>query len=236
MKELSRLSKVAILLLIVVFFSACSTTQTAQSTGLLTGKSPSAKVVVMPIDIELSALTATGMLEPRADWTEAASGFMYDALIEKMKSAGYQPTDYNSTSDAPDSDSVQLEKLHEVVGQNIVFHNFGQYPLPSKDGAFDWSLGSQAKVLGVNTDADHALFVYFRDSFSTGGRVAAQIGLAMLGVGVVGGQQIGFVSMVDLDSGDIVWFNFLNSLSGDSRTESSAISTMDRLMQDFPER
>jgi len=57
---------------------------------------------------------------------------------------------------------------------------------------------------------------------------------AILGVGVPGGRQISFASLVDLDTGDIVWFNFLVSGTGDLRDPNSARDSVDSLLAGFP--
>jgi hypothetical protein len=87
--------------------------------------------------------------------------------------------------------------------------------------------------------ADYALFVFVRDSYSTAGRKALQVigflGNAVgLGVIVPGGVQVGFASLVDLRTGNIVWFNRLLNTSGDLRTEAPARRTVDELIRDIP--
>ncbi len=49
-----------------------------------------------------------------------------------------------------------------------------------------------------------------------------------------GGQQVGFASLVDLETGDIVWFNRLVSGVGDLRTAEPARAAVDDLLADFP--
>ena len=82
--------------------------------------------------------------------------------------------------------------------------------LPTKK-EFDWSLGSGTRALADEYDADYALFVTMRDSFASGGRAALIVFGAILGVGIRGGSRYGFASLVDLRTGDIVWFNQLAS-------------------------
>ena len=48
------------------------------------------KVVLMPIDVELFSLSAGGVQEPRADWTQSAQKFMAQALIKMKESMGLQ--------------------------------------------------------------------------------------------------------------------------------------------------
>ena len=61
------------------------------------------------------------------------------------------------------------------------------------------------------------------------------LAIALLyGAPISGGSQAGFASLVDLQSGDIVWFNFLLRSSGDLREPAPARETIDRLLTDFP--
>jgi hypothetical protein len=55
---------------------------------------------------------------------------------------------------------------------------------------------------------------------------------ALLGVGVQGGTQVGFASVVDLRTGDIVWFNRLLRPQGDLRTPEAAAETVRALVSD----
>ena len=65
--------------------------------------------------------------------------------------------------------------------------------------------------------------------------MAAQIlAAAILGVGIQGGQQVGFISLVDLETGNILWFNRLISGGGDLRTLEPAFNATDNLLEDIP--
>ena len=47
-----------------------------------------------------------------------------------------------------------------------------------------------------------------------------------------GGTQVGFASVVDLKTGDIVWFNRLLRPQGDLRTPEAAAETVRALVSD----
>jgi hypothetical protein len=76
------------------------------------------------------------------------------------------------------------------------------------------------------------MFIFVRDSYATAGRQAAIVVAALLGVGLQGGTQVGFASVVDLKTGDIVWFNRLLRAQGDMRTPEHAAETMRALVHD----
>ncbi len=59
--------------------------------------------------------------------------------------------------------------------------------------------------------------------------------LALLwGYLVLGGQRIGFASLVDLETGNVVWFNLLVGGFGDLREPGGARSAMGDLLAGFP--
>ncbi len=189
-----------------------------------------AKIALMPLDVELSLLTASGINEPKSEWTEAAKGFI------KASAEDYFSTNEVGIVDGSNIEGEELVdvlSLHEVVGPTIMLHHYG-IKLPSKRGELDWSLGDEAAVLGEALAADYGLFVYVRDSYASGGRMALQVVAAIGGVGIQGGMQIGFASLVDLRTGNIVWFNRLVSATGDLRKADPAEKTMKKLLKDFP--
>ena len=129
-----------------------------------------------------------------------------------------------------------LDQIHTPYGgQSILVHKYIPYSaLPTKKDKFDWTLGPDAAVLGEEYDADYALFVYMRDSFASSGRMAVILVGALFGVGVPGGQQIGFASLVDLRTGQILWFNRLFSEVGDLREPESAHTAVEYLLDELP--
>lgn len=192
-----------------------------------------ATVAIMPTDIELFAISAGGVLEPRADWTESAAKYFKVALIKKEKSLGLATTEL-SESDA--DELAEINYLHAAVARSISMHHFGSgsLHLPTKDGKLDWSLGESARAIKEKTGADYALFSWVRDSYASSERVATMVMFALLGVGVHGGVQIGYASLVDLNSGRVLWFNQLVRGSGDLREPEKAAETLNTLLDQFP--
>jgi hypothetical protein len=73
-----------------------------------------------------------------------------------------------------------------------------------------------------------------RDSYASGERVVAMIALAAFGVGVQGGTQVGYASLVDLNTGQVLWFNRLIRGWGDLREAEKAAESLNALLQGFP--
>jgi hypothetical protein len=225
------------LLSLIVVLGGC-----AQSTALLRDKTwqrqpGTVRVVVMPPDVQLSELTAGGLLEPKADWTERAREHVAAALEQHLQTKGATVVAYEAPASGGEDDAadMQLVKLHDAVGGAILVHKYlPVLALPTKGDRFDWTLGRGVKQLQARTGADYAVFVFFRDSYASAGRVALIVGAAILGVGVPGGQQVGFASLVDLRTGDIVWFNRLFNPAGDLRTAEPAGKAVQSLLVQLP--
>ena len=58
--------------------------------------------------------------------------------------------------------------------------------------------------------------------------------MASLGIGLTGGVQVGYASLVDLKTGQIAWFNRLIRALGDMREQEPATLSIDLLLENFP--
>jgi hypothetical protein len=214
-----------------VLLSAC--THTAVSLATQTSVNWTAektkRVVVIDPDVVLSELTTGGISEARADWTAAGKDFIKSDIGTFMASKNI---DAVPSGDITDPRELQLIKLHGAVGVAILEN--GILNLPTKGKNFDWTLGPGAAALRDHYGCDYALFVFMRDSYSSAGRTAMIIGAAILGIGIQGGQQIGFASLVDLRSGRIVWFNRLASSNGSLKDAKGANDTVANLLSGMP--
>ena len=219
--------------------TGCAQSRVATRTDKWERVPSSARVVLMTPDIELAELTAGGVLEPNAEWTELAKIHVVDALQGEVGARNARLVSYQP----PANDSArayqhnQLIKLHAVVGSSVLLHHYGALKLPNKDGKFDWTLGDGAKVLREDAEADYALFIFVRDSYASAGRKAAMVGVAILSVGRViipGGVHTAFASLVDLKTGDLVWFNRLVDTQADLRDVDPARSAIKKLAADLP--
>jgi hypothetical protein len=189
------------------------------------------RIVLVEPDVVLAELTAGGLQEPRADWTDTARGLVTDGITRTLGQKSISLVQLGTLSNAHD---IQLTKLHNAVGAEILQHGFGAAKLPTKGSALDWTLGPGAQDMRTRYNADYAMFVFVRDSYSTAGRRAVQLLGAMVGIGIQGGTQIAFVSVVDLRTGNVVWFNTLVSSTGDLRNAKDAGSFVTDLLKGNP--
>ena len=231
---LNRKSQGEALAVIAAFLllSGCATTSNVQQIDQLESIGDDPRIVLMPPDIRYYLLTASGIPEPNAEWTEAAKTNFSKALLDYADSIGADVKTISADNMSPDE--IQYETLFSAVGLTLLTHHFGYVKLPSKAGNFDWSLGPGVSAIADNHEADYALFVYYRDYQASGGRVAFAILAAAAGVGVNTGSEHGFASLVDLKTGDIVWFNVVTAGKGELRDADSAAKTVDALFKNIP--
>jgi hypothetical protein len=197
-----------------------------------THRPAASKLVIVPADIELFSISGGGVVEPRADWTDLAGSHFRAALADNRPLMG---TNVQQLELRDLDEIAEISALHGAVAQSVfVHHMIGMHKLPTKEGKLDWSLGDAVRPLKEKTGADYALFTWIRDSYASAERKAAIVAMAILGVGMAGGQQIGYASLVDLNDGRIVWFNDLRRGTGDLREVKPAQETVQVLLQGFP--
>jgi len=203
-------------------------------------------LLVMRPDVTVNALTTGGMAEPRADWTEQARANIVAALRAEEAGRGGEVKVLDRRDSLPgvSADSVaDLERLHAAVGNSIALHKYlGAYLPAKRRKGLDYTLGEDAVALGRKTGFDYALFMYAEDNVASAGRTALQVlGVAGCAIGFCapsgGSRQFAYASLVDLRTGDVVWFNVLQTGSqlpgvsfGDIRKPEGAAQMVDRLL------
>jgi len=195
-------------------------------------------VVMIEPDIELSEVLAGGVQEPRQAWSETARRLYPQAVRNKINNGRIrQLPDYLIPKDLePDSRLGQVIRLNYAVATSILISTApGGQLATKKDKQLDWTFGPGVEEIRKQTGADYALFTYVRDSYTSGGQAAMRIlGILLLGGDIGGGQQIGVTTLVDLRTGQVVWFNFLAKQTGDLRDEAGAAATAQNMLKGFP--
>ena len=195
-------------------------------------------LIVMRPDVTVGSVTMGGLVEPRAEWTETARANLLAALKAQQAGRGGRTMILETRAAAGANAELvaDLERLHNAVGASIQLHKYSGQDLPTKRRqGIDWTLGADAVRFGQSTGYDYALFMYAEDSFASTGRVLLGVlGTAGCFVGfcapMSGGRQLAYASLVDLKSGDVVWFNVLQSQLGDIRTREGADQMIERLL------
>ena len=205
------------------------------------------KLLVLRPDVTVGSITTGGMIEPRADWTDQARASIVGALRAQQAARGGHLLIIEHRNEIPGVSPDQLadvERLNAAVDESIVEHKYlGDY-LPTKRGrGLDWTLGSDAVELGRKSGYDYALFLHAEDQVASTGRIVLGVlGAAGCIVGfcapnIGGATQLDYASLVDLKTGEVVWFNVVRAGSevpgikfGDLRTPQGAAQMVERLL------
>jgi len=204
------------------------------------------RLLVMRPDVTVNSLTTGGMPEPRADWTEQARTNIINAIRAQQAERGGKLLVLARRNELPGISEEQiadLERLHAAVGNSIALHKYMGAALPTKRGkGLEYTLGQDAVTLGRRSGYDYALFIYAQDNIASTGRTALQVlGIAGCVVGFCapsgGSNQFAYASLVDLRTGEVVWFNVVQTGSqvpglkfGDIRTPQGAATMVERLL------
>jgi hypothetical protein len=196
-------------------------------------------IILMRPDVRVGQLEVGGVVTPKAEWTDEARKNLQVALKnnQSIRKATIIPFDQDAAETA--QMASDYEYLHRAVAASILQHKYFGAKLPTKKEAFDWSLGSGVAPLGQATSSNYALFLYVEDSFSSDARKATQVVGALgclVGFCVIrgGGIHRYYASLVELETGNIVWFNVLRGSEGDVREEKGAQGMVDALLASMP--
>ena len=205
------------------------------------------RLLVLRPDVTVGSLTTGGMVEPRADWTEQARANIVAALRAQQASRGGKVQIIERRTEVrgvTEQELADVERLNFAVAQSIVLHKYlGDYLPTKRRKGLDWTLGQDAVRLGRTTGYDYALFLHAEDQVASTGRVVLGVlGAAGCFVGfcapnIGGATQLSYASLVDLHTGEVVWFNVVRAASevpgikfGDLRTPQGAAQMVDRLL------
>ena len=227
-------SRLGIVLVFALLLGGCVVSNVAtQDFSVL---SSDVRVIAMAPDVKVYRVTASGLAEPQAEWTQNARD-SFAGAVDRYAAEG------NITLlDLPDGVSLDVldayDRLHSTVGATILMSHYGLATLPTKVGPegkrrMDWSLGDGVTELAAASGADYALFLHFRDYQASGGRVGMAVLGAIVGVSMYTGHQGGFASLVDLRDGKVVWFNNVAVASGNVQTPEGADRVVDQLLADL---
>jgi hypothetical protein len=195
-------------------------------------------ILVVRPEVSLSLLTAGGSQDPKEDWSQSAQKFIGDSLSTVLANRKYKTSTVDLAA-TEDTRAIQMLKLNDAVIDSIALNQIVTYKMPTKTG-FDWTLGDGVTTL-VSADAApdaipaYALFVRVKGSYSSGGRAAMMVGMAMLGAAIPMGGQTIQASLVDLKSGQVVWYNFMVVPAGtDIREAEGAAAAVNSLTANLP--
>ena len=197
--------KYLIIMASVLMLSACTTANPRVNSDNIARPSAGTRVLVVRPSVKLSMLTVAGVKEAKGDWSRDGADNIAAAMARAISNRALAPRTFDPNR-VVSAQAIQVLKLNQAVGSSILDQEYGLTRLTTKRGRFDWSLGEGAQVLGATYDADLALFITCRGTYSSDTRKVAMVAMAAMGQALPPGHQTVFASLVDLRTGKVVWF------------------------------
>jgi hypothetical protein len=206
-------------------------------------------LVIIGPDIRLYARTASGDLEIREDWSGPARDHVRNALEERFR-ASARSCQFADQTAAMEGRSGQVLRLHAIVSAAAL--NAQRHDERRAGASSRWTVGVGAREIADTYGADHALIVEGAGAYASAARnVMARVsdvqGLASAAAGNIysaarlvlrGFRQDGKsyirASLVELESGDIVWIREVDADDDDPRTSKGAKRLVDALLEHAP--
>jgi hypothetical protein len=166
-------------------------------------------IVILPPRVDVMEMSAGGVQEKVPEWSQQASRNINDAIGEYARSRGtFRLVDLPKLTGS-DLDRVDQHRAlyDEVAWAGLVFPHYW----PHKRERFDYTIGSGLKFLKQKTGADAALIVVGEDVVSTAGRKAVAVFGSILGMHVERGHSALTIGLVNLETGDVLWFDYRTS-------------------------
>lgn len=218
----------------ILFLSACASTDAREPQPLFEPLSADTRVALMPPDIRYYLITAGGTPELHDEWTADAERHFVSASMRFAQESGIKLSVVGRAD--LDAGLLRYEGLHAAVGEAIIDHSDAATRLPTRapGDISGWTLGPGIHDLRRVTDADYALFIHYRENQPSGGRLAFAILAAAAKTVIPTGSEHGFASMVDLDTGAIVWFGTIYDGGFELREPAGASRVAGWLIESLP--
>ena len=229
----------------VAILAGCAATPNASVHESIAGKTEQRmprKMLLLPADIRVHEISAGGVVEKVDDWTISASNHAMKSVREIAGSKSlFEPKEVPALAEAEKHVLDQHLALYELVAASADLSKSGPFaPWRERAKTFDYTLGPGLRELAERSDLDAAVIVIGSDYISSGGRKATMalgiLAAALTGVAVipVGGTAYVSVGVVDLRSGNLLWFATNRGQTDDLRQEQQVRAVLDKLFIDYP--
>jgi hypothetical protein len=194
------------------------------------------KIAIFRPDVSVGSLGMSGVVSPNADWTASARKNLDEALRKDLQTYKMDTVFLESTNFENDERFNDYQALFRAAAASVVQHKFYGAKLPTKKDKFDWTLGPGIKALGDQTGADYGLLLYTNDAYDSGGKKAFSMLTLNFAAMLMSGIHVAYASLVDLKTGQIVWFNVKLRTKGDPRKMEGAEERITNLLSTLPGR
>jgi hypothetical protein len=215
-------------------------------------------VTLVPPKVAVYTITAGGVIEEVSEWTQSAHQLLTAELEREIQERGNlefvpyyeQVADEESVADDANSGEVEgwtpLEEnwaLFEAAAMAIYQHTYDpNQTFKQRKENFDYTLGSESSALVEGLGVDAFLIVVATDYVETAGRQALKIFGAL--VSGVTGAYVGpkaspthvVLALVEARTGDILWFNVVDSPGADLRVQANDAKLVDTVMKGLKQK
>ena len=230
---------------VLAVLSGCAATPNASLHESIAGKAEQQmprKMLLLPADIRMHEISAGGVVEKVDDWTISASNHAMKSVREIAGSKSlFEVKEAPKFAEAEKLVLDQHLALYELVAGSADFSKSGPFaPWRERAKNFDYTLGPGLRELAERSDLDAAVIVIGSDYISSSGRKATIVlgilAAALTGMAVVPAGGIAYVSVgvVDLRTGNLLWFATSRGQSSDLREEQQVRAALDKLFTDYP--
>jgi len=197
------------------------------------------RILLLPMDVKVSELTAGGLTEEVESWTTRAESLISNEL--QAKGHSLSDDEFVEMPKLTGEEQETLEQhlaLLDTLGGNVLSLGLapgGAQAWEPKMKHFDYTIGDGLAFLRERTGADIALMIYGNDLISSGGRKAAFVFAAVFGVSIPMGHAVLVGGMLDLQSGNVLWLNHEVSVADITLREPEGVKTLlGALLSDYP--
>jgi hypothetical protein len=199
------------------------------------------RVLLLPAEIRVHEISAGGVIEKVDAWSEQASAHVLADL--RARTASGQPFQLVEMPSLNAEDKANLDQhaaLYEVVAGTAFMAKSGHQVWRERTKEFDYTIGPGLKALADDAAIDAALITIGTDYISSSGRKAAMVMGAIVTVlsGVIaapaGGMAYLSVGIVDLRTGDLLWYDTARSQSVSLRDKESVHAMLSGMFATYP--
>lgn len=237
---LAHMARIGSLVVAAMILTACVRADPYHLVEESAGSGPP-RVVLMPPDVTIIEVGSAGVPLPRADWTSAVEDALVtetrellakrDAELVRYESPGEGVTPYREAD-------IAAVHMHQAVLNAVLAHHYarggGTGSLPA-DAPRDWTLGASVAPLRDAYDADFAMFLLYRQATTSVGRtILNTLQLVVFGYPQANSRSVGFASLVDLETGAVVWTNLMQGSTFDANEPENLPSRTRKLLRGVP--
>jgi hypothetical protein len=166
---------------------------------------PGAAIVVVEPDVKLALLAVNARTIAKPDWSAAARDHIALQARTAVAGRGRAALTLSRADASPQARQILL--LHDAMRVSMRTAETGDPAPPTMHRDRAWTLGAGARSLAAENAATHALIIACDGDFTSALRAVFVVGAAAAGVLAPTGLTRASASLVDLETGDIVWKN-----------------------------